>query len=112
MTKLTRSIEGAANNTLMGKAAPAVLPVGPRSRLLLSVGFEPGGVNVEYIDTADVKQIGMRLTKQLHVPYASDYDDEIDAVLEAVHALLIDALEDFPRLEELPDREEDEEDDE
>lgn len=94
MVDLTRSIETAG-----------------LGQLLLSVNFEQAGINIAYVDPGDVKASGLVMTRQLFVPYGSEYDDEIDVVVDALNALLLDALEDFPRLPAIAPSIPDEEDD-
>lgn len=61
----------------------------------------------------DVKKNGLMWSHQVHVPADSDYDDEIEAVTDALHALLIDVLEDEELAEPMEiTHEEQEEDDE
>lgn len=40
----------------------------------------------------------MQMDHQLIIPAGKEYDDEIEAIMDAVHAALEDALEDFPQL--------------
>jgi hypothetical protein len=62
----------------------------------------------------DVRKNGLMWSHQVHVPAASDYDDEIEAVTEALQALLVDVLEDEDTAEPVdltePEEEEDDED--
>lgn len=53
-----------------------------------------GSLDVEFILGPDVKQNGLAMRRILHVPAARNWDDEIDAVYDAVAALIFDALED------------------
>lgn len=74
----------------------------PVSRVLLrSVGFqEDGSVVLEYcIPSQDARENGVILNHVMAVPYGGDYSDEIDAVTNAVIALIDDVLEDLPNLE-------------
>lgn len=89
----------------------------PPSRVLLrNVGFQPdGSVVMEYcIPSQDARSNGVVLNHVMQIPYGKDYDDEIDAVQDAVLALIDDVLEDLPHLEplNLTNIEDDEDDDE
>ena len=57
-----------------------------------------GAIVIEYVNVADCKENGMELDNQLIIPSGKEYDDEIEAVRDAIHAALEDALEDFPQL--------------
>ena len=68
-------------------------------RVVRSVSFnQQGDMAVEFTDTDNLKTNRMQMDSILYIPYGHDYDDEIDAVTDAVHAALVDALEDFPHL--------------
>lgn len=62
----------------------------------------------------DVRKNGLMWSHTVNVPAGSDYDDELQAVTEALHNLLDDVLDDETRAEpvEIPTEEEDEEEDE
>lgn len=60
----------------------------------------------------DVRKNGLMWQHTVQVPADSDYDDELEAVQEAVKALLEDVLDDENRAEPIEmDQEEEEEDD-
>lgn len=89
-----------------------------RSLIIRSINFLPtGDVAIEYTHPLqDYKVNGLAVNHQLFVPGDQDYDDEIEAVLDAATALVRDALEDFGRLDPMamptpPDDEEDEDED-
>lgn len=68
-------------------------------RIVRSISFVDGGLTLEYVTPADdIKANGVTVNHALMVPAGDDYDDEIDAVIEAVNALLEDVLEDLPVL--------------
>lgn len=76
----------------------------PFSRVLLrTVTFQPDdSVVLEYcIPTQDARENGVILNHTMAIPYGKDYDDEINAVHDAVLALIDDVLEDLPHLEPL-----------
>lgn len=83
-----------------------------------SVSFMPNGaVGIEYVNAIDCKENGMQQDNTLFIPAGKDYDDEIEAIRDAVHAALEDALEDFPQLpaydpKKYVDNDDDDEDDE
>jgi hypothetical protein len=63
------------------------------------VSFLPNGaIGIEYVNTADCKENGMQKDNTLFIPAGKDYDDEIEAIRDAVSAALEDALEDFDGL--------------
>ena len=57
-----------------------------------------GAVAVEYVNADDCKENGMQMDTTLYIPAGKQYDDEIEAIKDAVQAALTDALEDFPEL--------------
>ena len=67
-------------------------------RVIGAVSFEPSGVTVEWVEATDVKANGCLLAQSLFVPHGDQYDDELDAVLDAVQLLLADVLTDLPGL--------------
>lgn len=82
--------------------------------LLRGLTFEPdGSVLIEYcIPAIDARQNGVVLNHTLYVPTGADYNDEIDAVQDAILALIGDVLEDLPNLEPMrPPQPSDEDDD-
>jgi hypothetical protein len=86
--------------------------------LLRSITFQPDmSAVVEYcIPAQDARQNGVVLNHIMQVPYGDDYDDEIDAVQDAVLALIDDVLEDLPHLEPMsfskPEEDDEDDDDE
>lgn len=73
------------------------------ARLIRSLQWSDEGVAMEFITlTEDLKANGVVLNHVLTVPAGDDYDDELEALTEAAHALLEDVLEDLPRLDPLP----------
>lgn len=59
-----------------------------------------GSVNLSYLrPDHDLKAVGVMQTHFLTVPRGGQYDDEIDALLDAVRALIFDVIEDWPNLE-------------
>lgn len=87
--------------------------------LLRNVTFQPdNSILLEYcIPSQDARENGVVLNHVMSIPYGQDYDDEIDAVHDAVLALIDDVLEDLPNLQPLRgtqptiDEDEDEDDD-
>lgn len=85
--------------------------------MLRTVSFEDtGAVVLEYcIPAQDARENGVVLNHILQVPYGQDYDEEIDAVHDALLALVSDVLEDLPHLEPLrpraPEPDDDDDDD-
>lgn len=71
-----------------------------------------GAIGIEYVNVADCKENGMQLDCQLIIPADKDYDDEIEAIRDAIHAALEDALEDFPQLRAYDPNKYDDDDDE
>ena len=91
----------------------------PQRFLIRSITIHPDGVALEFMDAdTDMRRNGMQLQHVLFVPEGDDYDDEIQALVDAAHALLIDALEDYGNMPALkladmvPDETEDEDEDE
>lgn len=82
--------------------------------MLRAVSFEDNGsVVLEYcIPAQDARENGVVLNHILRVPYGQEYDEEIDAVHDALLALVSDVLEDLPHLQPLRAREAPEGDDE
>jgi len=78
------------------------------------IEFTPEGVVIGYMRMPrDVRKNGLIWQHQVQVPNGSDYDDEIEALTEAAHALLVDVLDDEDRAEPIdPPTEEEDEDDE
>lgn len=84
----------------------------PRQFVIRSITIQPEGVAVEYLDVdRDVRDSGMQLMHVLFVPEGEEWDDEIEALIDAAHALLIDGLQDFVKTPPLDLREVDPSDD-
>jgi hypothetical protein len=85
-----------------------------RQILLRTITFQPDdSVVLEYcIPAQDARENGVILNHTMAIPYGKDYDSEIDAVHDAVIALIDDVLEDLPDLEPLNPSDIDDEDDE
>lgn len=79
------------------------------------VTFNPdGSAVVEYVTPAkDARANGVTINHAMFVPHGADYDDELDALMDAATYLINDVLEDFPTLEPIrpPDEEDDDDDD-
>lgn len=69
-----------------------------RKPILSSIMFEDGLVVLGFIKPDDVKMNGAQLHQQLYVPRGDDYDDEIEAIEDAVQFLIADIGEDWPNL--------------
>lgn len=69
-------------------------------RLIQNVVIGPdGGLQIGYYTpSTDVKASGVVLLSTLIIPVDDEYDDEIEAVLDAVKHLVADVLEDLPNL--------------
>lgn len=81
-------------------------------RLIATVALEPDALVLTYMTLpADLRENGLAAQHQLTIPKGSDYDDEIEAVTDAVHALLADALDDFSKVPEYVPPEEEGDDD-
>lgn len=80
--------------------------------LVRGVTFDPdGSVVVEYCaPDQDLKANGVVVNHILMVPVGDQYDDEIETVLTAIQALLVDVLEDLPVMKPMPDPSDDEAD--
>ena len=64
--------------------------------IIRSIGLLEDGVLLEYVDyQKDLRDSGLVLNHTIFIPAGDDYDDEIEAVVLAVRALLADALQDF-----------------
>lgn len=78
------------------------------------LGLELGGdsVTFTYITIpADIRETGLAQQHTIQIPLGGDYEDEVDALMEAAEALLEDALDDFERLPAYEPPGDDEEDD-
>lgn len=68
--------------------------------LLASVDLDADGLSLAYMEfPQDVRKNGLTWQHRVFVPRGSDYDDEIDAAVEALQALLTDVLDDIDRAE-------------
>lgn len=65
-----------------------------------NLGFDgDGDMHIAYLaPDEDVKEVGVVHLHTLLVPRGFDYDDEMDAVLDAIMYLIGDVLEDLPAL--------------
>lgn len=65
--------------------------------VIRNVDFQPsGGVVINYIDLDnDVKTNHLMVSHALSIPAMPEYDEGLEAVEEAVRALLVDAIEDL-----------------
>lgn len=81
---------------------------------LIGIDFGTQGIGIGYIRVPkDVRKNGLAWQHQVVVPRGSDYDDEIEALVEAAQALLADVLDDEGRAEPIDMTDpEDEDDDE
>lgn len=81
----------------------------------IELDLQSGGCTITYVTPKlDAKANGLLLNHSIAIPYSDDYVDEIDAVVDAIQALLDDVLEDFEALgppESTPVENEDDEDD-
>lgn len=77
--------------------SPTILP----DIIIQSVAIEPdGGLQISfYRPQEDIKGNGVLHMHTLVIPADDDYDDEIEAVLEAARYAVRDVLEDIPNLE-------------
>lgn len=80
---------------------------------ILAVVPGPEGIDITYGRIPqDVRKNGLIWQHQVTIPRGSDYDDEIEAVEEALSALIDDVLEDEETAEPVDLVEEDEDDEE
>ena len=80
---------------------------------ITGVTLQPEGIEITYVRVPqDVRKNGLMWQHAVLVPLGSDYDDEIETFIDALRALLTDALDDEDRAEPIePGSEEDEDDD-
>jgi hypothetical protein len=82
---------------------------------ITGVALAPEGIEIGYVRVPrDVRKNGLVWSHAVMVPRGSDYDDEIEALEEALMGLLVDALDDEDTAEAVDlteDEDEDEEDD-
>lgn len=65
-------------------------------RIVRSLAFHTDGVSFDYADPdLDVRENGLISNHVLLVPFSDQYADQIEALMDAGHALLGAALEDF-----------------
>lgn len=71
-----------------------------------SLTLQPdGSIALEYTDIfSDLRANGLVQNHVLYVPADTDYDEELDAVHDAIQALLRDALEDLTLMEPVDPR--------
>lgn len=75
--------------------------------------LDDGSMEIAYIHLpTDAKKNGLLWKHAVHVPVRSDYDDELEAVMDALNALLADVLEDRDTAEAVELEEPDEDDEE
>ena len=69
----------------------------PQNRFLIrTITIMPDGVTLEFMDTeGDLRESGLQLQHALFVPDDEEYEDEIQALLDSAHALLLDGLQDY-----------------
>lgn len=74
-------------------------------RVVQHVAVEPdGSVQIGfYTPAADLKASGVAQMHTILVPAGDEYDEEIEAVMDAVHHLIDDVLDSFPHLPGLGD---------
>lgn len=71
----------------------------PKKVTIQSIGVDTDGLQIGYyIPAEDIKSNDVIHMHTLIVPLGADYDDEITAVLEAARYLVLDVLDDLPRL--------------
>jgi phosphoribosylformylglycinamidine (FGAM) synthase-like amidotransferase family enzyme len=65
-----------------------------------NISFDPDGETEVsyYLPDTDVKAPGVARMQTLLIPTGFEYDDEINAVIEAARMLVLDVLEDFEAL--------------
>jgi hypothetical protein len=64
------------------------------------ISFDPEGETevAYYLPETDVKAPGVAKMQTLLIPTGYEYDDEVNAVLEAARHLVMDVLQDFDEL--------------
>lgn len=65
------------------------------TRLITGVDLDDQGFAVEWVESFEN---GAQTRRQIRVLYGTDYDDEIQAVLDAVNALIDDVAQDMTRM--------------
>jgi hypothetical protein len=71
----------------------------PKKVTIQSIGVDTDGLQIGYyIPADDIKSNDVIHMHTLIVPLGADYDDEIAAVIEAARHLVLDVLDDLPRL--------------
>lgn len=80
---------------------------------LIGITFAPEGVQLTYSRLPDdLKKNGLVWQHNVFVPNRSDYDDELQVLVDATNALLLDVLDDEETAEHIePPKEKDEDDD-
>lgn len=61
---------------------------------VIGVSLTDNGIELAYMQLADIRQNGLQWQHRVFVPDGSDYDDEIETITDALQALLVDVLED------------------
>lgn len=80
---------------------------------IVGIDFTPEGLGLGYMRVPkDVRKNGLVWQHQVLVPHGSDYDDEIEALMDAAQALLADVLDDEDRAEPIDPPGDEEDDDE
>lgn len=82
--------------------------VGPDIRIT-GLELHPEGIEIGYVRfPQDVRKNGLVWQHRVFVPSGSDYEDEIETFVDAMRALLLDALDDEDRAEPVDPDDEDE----
>lgn len=69
--------------------------------LVRNVAIHPDGVAIDYLRLpADTRENGLTVTHNIWIPRGEDYEDELDAIEDAVKEAVMDALEDLGNLPE------------
>ena len=85
----------------------------PEPVQITGVTLGEDGIEIGYVRVPDdIRKNGLAWQHRVLVPFGSDYDDEIEEFFEALHALLMDALDDEGRAEPIDLTEAEEEDEE
>lgn len=65
-------------------------------RVIQSIQLMPDGVSVTWFEIPDsFRSSGVSRTHQITIPNDPEYGEEIETLVDAASALLVDALEDF-----------------
>lgn len=92
--------------------SPRPIEVLPGARwVITSVDLSAAGLGIAYFAPGEgLKANGVVLAHSISIPHGDEYDEEIDAVIAAVTALLDDVLEDLPVMDAYAPPEDEEED--